>query len=68
MPGRITKSEFSALESIARDPKASKSVDESTMSSLGTRGMVRTKLGKTEVTSRGKMAVQRRSALTRGKR
>jgi len=68
MAGPITKNELSALQSIVRDPKtASKTVDESTLGSLTSRGMVRDKLGKTEATQRGKMTVQRSNSVSRGR-
>ena len=67
MPGPITKAERSALETILKTPSAAKSMDESTVNSLKQRGMIKEKLGKTQVTMRGKIDIQRRS-LMRGRK
>ena len=69
MAGPISKNELQTLETIVRDSKRAKfTIDDPNVSSLTQRGMVRTKLGKTEATPRGKMAVQRSTSLGRGKR
>lgn len=67
MAGPISKSERSALETLLKSPTAAKSMDESTISSLKQRGMIKEKLGKTSVTARGKIDLQRRGLLRRGK-
>jgi hypothetical protein len=63
MPGPISKTERSALETILKTPTAAKSMDESTVASLKQRGMIREKMGITQVTARGKIDVQRRGLL-----
>jgi len=63
----FTKEQLGAMESAKRGPIKSATLDEGMRQDLAKKGMIQDKLGKVSLTARGKMTLQRKTALRRGR-
>ena len=63
----FSKEQIGALESAKRGPVKSASMDEGMRTDLAKKGLIQDKLGKVSLTARGKMTLQRKTALRRGR-
>lgn len=63
----LGKDQINALASAARGKVKSATMDEGMRQDLAKKGLIQDKLGSVSLTSRGKMTLQRKTALRRGR-
>lgn len=63
----FSKDQLSALESAKRGKVKSSTIDEGMRQDLSKKGLIQDKLGSVSLTARGKMTLQRRAAVRRGR-
>jgi hypothetical protein len=63
----LKKDEIGALDSLKRGPVKQSALDEGMRQNLSSKGLVQEKLGSVQLTARGKMTLQRRGSVKRGR-
>lgn len=63
----FNKEQLGALASASKGPIKSANLDEGVRQDLAKKGLIQDKLGKVSLTARGKMTLQRRAAVRRGR-
>ena len=63
----LGKDQINALATAARGKVKSSTLDETVRSDLAKKGLIQDKLGSVSLTARGKMTLQRKAAVRRGR-